>query len=57
MESGNFSITEMVKTGCVSFTGEFSPNFDLNFVDLSWKKKDPNSPDFEEKQIKIARFL
>jgi hypothetical protein len=37
----------------VSFTGEFSPNFDLkNMIspytkDFSWKKN-PNSPDFKE---------
>jgi len=49
MECGNFSVSEMVKIGGVSFTGQFSPNFDLNFVDFSWKKKDPNSPNFEEK--------
>jgi hypothetical protein len=49
MECGNFSVSEMVKIGGVSFTCEFSPNFDLNFVDLSRKRKDPYSPNFEEK--------
>ncbi len=39
MECGNFSVSEIVKNGGVSFTCEFSPNFDLNFVDLSVEKK------------------
>jgi hypothetical protein len=49
MECGNFSVSEMVKIGGVSFTCEFSPNFDLNFVDLSWKKNDPKFARFRSK--------
>ncbi len=39
---------------CFSFTGEFSPNFDLkNMIstypqDFAWKKYNTNSPDFQE---------
>jgi hypothetical protein len=39
----------------VSFMNEFSPTFDLknmistNIKDFSSKKKDPNSPDFDDK--------
>jgi hypothetical protein len=46
----------------VSFTGKFSPNFKLkNMISpiqgFFHGKNDPNSPDFEDSFLKIARFL
>jgi hypothetical protein len=49
--------------GSVLFWGEISPNFDLNNMisnyakDFSRKKKVPNSPDFEGKNIPNCQIL
>jgi hypothetical protein len=48
---------------CVSFTGKFSPNFNVkNMIstytkDFSWEKSGPNSPNFKLKKFQIAKVL
>jgi hypothetical protein len=53
------------RKSCGSFNGDFSPNFDLKNIILTYTKKNlmgkengPNSPDFELKKIpNLARVL
>jgi hypothetical protein len=52
-----------IELASVSFTGEFSPNFDLKNMnstytkEFSWQNNGPNSLDFKEKKFGIARFV
>jgi hypothetical protein len=46
----------VIELASVSFTGEFSPNFDLKNMNSTytkdlWKNNGPNSPDFKEKKF------